>query len=61
VQYDPFKTADEIYTDLLVDVPDDHEYSAACVILPKADFSMGESSASDIYHEMKKALPPEAC
>ena len=56
VQYDPFKSADEIYTDLLVDVPDDHEYSAACVILPKADFSMGESSASDIYHETKKAL-----
>ena len=55
-EYDIDASADEIYGDLLVDIPEDHKYAASCVILPPESYTFGESGASEIYHEVKKAL-----
>ena len=55
-EYSIDDTADAIYGDLICDIPDENDHTAACVILPPDDFNLGASDPSDIYHEVKKAL-----
>ncbi|OYR38618.1 Piwi domain-containing protein [Halorubrum sp. Hd13] len=55
-EYSIDDTADAIYGDLIYDIPDENDYTAACVILPPDGFNLGASDPSDIYHEVKKAL-----
>jgi len=55
-EYSIDDTADTIYGDLIYDIPDENDYTAACVILPPDGFNLGASDPSDIYHEVKKAL-----
>ena len=55
-EYSIDDTADAIYGDLIYNIPDDNDYTAACVILPPDGFNLGASDPSDIYHEVKKAL-----
>jgi hypothetical protein len=55
-EYSIDDTADAIYGDLICDIPDENDHTAACVILPPDDFNLGAADPSDIYHEVKKAL-----
>jgi hypothetical protein len=55
-EYSIDDTADAIYGDLIYHIPDENDYTAACVILPPDGFNLGASEPSDIYHEVKKAL-----
>lgn len=55
-EYSIDDTSDAIYGDLIYDIPDENDYTAACVILPPDGFNLGASDPSDIYHEVKTAL-----